>query len=326
MTKFNIPENIINTAKKRGKQLSNLINNPQPGNYEVGQIWSTFQSLKLNDQDFYTDEPKLVVILTVQQDDTSLVSAAPISTETYFASEYDLIISKHDSPLGFGFMIEVWNETPVHTNHLKKQYGSLSESEIIVLKQIYSLQLFSDSIPETLFSWVGLNIFGEEDPRLAFQEKEVMAISYLAEAATFNVSLSLSVQKESLKEPLVSELVFTLKPIFDTLSNFGQLMSRELASASSEYENKTYILASPDEGNTFIFELQEGLPSTKELFLVVHFITKDIENKKCYTKIFSEKSKVEFPSFVLKKDMEVKVSVDSDFSIVDISDVEVKVE
>lgn len=326
MTRFNIPDTIINTAIKRGKQLSDLINKSMPKTYEVGQIWSTFQSLKLEDQEFYADEPKLVVIIDVQQDTSSLVTTAPISTETHFASEYDLIISSQNSPVGFSFMIEVWNETPVYEKHLKSYLGSLSENEVSILTQIYSLQLFNDAVPETLSSWVGIDIIGKEDPRLEFQEKEILAISYLAEAATFSVSLSLSVAKESLINDFVSKVVFRIKPIFDSLSNFEPLMNKDLAFAATEHENETFILASPDRGKKFIFELQEGLPPTKELFLFVHFITREYENKKCSTKIISEKSGFEFPSFILKKGLEVKVNVGSDFNILDVTDVEVEVE
>lgn len=326
MIRYEIPENIINAAKKKGKQLSNLLDKPLPTNYEVGQIWSTSQLLSLGERDFYTDEPKIVVILDVKQDEFSLVTAAPISTEIYFASEYDLIISKHDSPLGFEFMIEVWNETPVYEKHLKNFYGSLFDNVFHLLAQINSFQLNNDSIPQTLSSWVGLKIFSEEDPRLEFQEKEVMAISYLTEAATFNVSLSLPGLKESIIESFVSKTFFSIKPLFGKLSNYEQLMSRKLALASSEFENNTFILASPDEGKKFIFELQEGLPPTKEMFLFVHFISKEFENKKCFTHIVAKNSRFDFPAFILKTGLEVKVPVNPDFNMVDVFNAEVIIE
>jgi len=325
MTNYYLPESIIKNTLERGTQLRNLLITPSPEKYETGQIWSTYQFLELDNQEFYADEPKLVVIIDVQQEDTTLITAAPLSTETHFASEYDLIIAKRNSPLGFSFMIEVWNQTPVYEKHLKNFFGNLSDVEVNVLTQIHSLQLFNDPVPESLSRWVGLKLYGEEDPRFVYQEQEMIAISYLTEAATFRVSLSLSGADETEFSEAVSKFVCRIKPIFDSLSNYKPLINRKLAFAATEYENKTFILASPDKGKKFIFELVEGLPPTKDLFLIVHFVKKDFENKKCVTKFLSEELEFEFPSFTLKEGVEVKANVGSDYNILDFTEAEIKV-
>ena len=325
MTKYNIPESIIRSARERGEQLSYLMNNPIPDEIRTGQIWSTFQNLDLDGEEFYTDNPKIIVIVDTQPEEDSLFAAAPISTATQYASEYDLLISADKSALGFSFMIEVWNETPVYQKHLKQFLGTLAELETTVLTQIYSLQLFNDPIPTSLSRWVGLKIFGDDDPRLAFQEEELAAISYLAEAATLSVSLLISEAAEDMVSSVMSDFVAKVKPIFASLSNFAPLTKRKLAYAATEHENETFILAFPEDGENLIFELQEGLPSTKEIFLFVHFIASDYRNKECNTKVFMEESEFEFPKFILKAGTEVKANVGCDFNISDFSEVEIKV-
>lgn len=325
MNKVDIPENIIKISKHKGEQLSDLLSTPLPEKIEVGQIWSTHQNFEITNKKFFTEDPRLLVILEVHQDCSLLVKAAPVSVEIQFASQYDLKISKHDSPMGFEFMVEVWNETPVYEKHLKQVLGKLSSDATQVMLKIYSLQLVNDPVPENIQDWVGLKMFCKEDPRITFQEDEVLALSYITRAATYYLNQSLSLLEQADDEKQEAEFEFRVKTIFSELNNFRQLVSRDWALASSKEESKTHLVVSPDNGNFFIFEIQEGLPSSNELFLLAHHIAKDLEDRKCFIRMIFDRSSYAFPSFILSQEIEVKTLVDSDFDILAISEVEVRI-
>ena len=48
------------------------------------------------------------------------ITVAPLTVFTHMAAELDLVVSGEKSPLGFDFLAEVWNETPMLKGHLRR--------------------------------------------------------------------------------------------------------------------------------------------------------------------------------------------------------------
>ena len=68
--------------------------------------------------------PHLVVVIEFAAGTKSsyanyhIIQIAPISAETEYASDGDLLIEEEESPLGYSFMIELWNEQPMLQENL----------------------------------------------------------------------------------------------------------------------------------------------------------------------------------------------------------------
>jgi 1,2-phenylacetyl-CoA epoxidase PaaB subunit len=209
-----IPEDILELSHARATSFCRVFEEETPVRKEVGQIWSTFSALALSDgRSFQTDDPRLVVILDAQGEWSDLgepLVTAPISLRVEMASEWDLLISQDLSPLGFSFIAEVWNQTPVVPVHLRNFIGRLPKEAEAALQYLYVALLEDEEVPSSLEKWVGVPLLGEEDPRLSFQRAEIAAVAYLATTATAALELELAREVEGGTLPKVERqpLVF----------------------------------------------------------------------------------------------------------------------
>src|SRR5574341_751633 len=258
-----IPKHIKELSIESAERFNRIMKTPQPQRFEVGQIWSTYQTLQIPDgRVFQTDEPRLVVVLREPEtsSDNAILNTAIIALDAHMASEFDLVIKGEDSPLGFDFMIEIWNEAPVFQGHLKRFLAKLSDAMIEILMDLYRIYISDMEVTTQLKRWVGFRIFEENDPRLAFQEHEVEVASYLANASTAILSLEESQAKET--EFTKSfwtrsiERAFKIKPVFENLhQHLGKSSEPKLAFASDIEESNTWIVHNESKDTGFTFEL-----------------------------------------------------------------------
>lgn len=189
MSNVNIPKNIRELSRERAPEFYKRLTRQQPDQFQRGQIWSTYQSIEMPDgRRFEADEPKLLVILVADKND---LVAAPISLQTEMATEFDLIVQSTDGPLGFGFMIEVWNETPIIIKHLRRYLGALDDEYTELLIELHAAYLCNESVPQRVLPYVGISIRQEDDLRLEFQANEINTVEYLSRAATALASCAL---------------------------------------------------------------------------------------------------------------------------------------
>ncbi len=104
---------------------------------------------------------------------------APISTETQFAADADVLLARDESPLGYEVVVEVWNHGALVLEQLEEHRGLVTESTRRKLGNLYSA-LYADSAGESDRSTNlsraegnGLPILGDADPRLVFQDEEI---------------------------------------------------------------------------------------------------------------------------------------------------------
>lgn len=154
--------------------------------YQVGQIWNTRCEFAVGDQRFQTEKPRLVVMWDTIADPSGelLCTVLPISIETQYATEYDLLVQGEDSPFSFNFMVEVWNETPAPKQQLRECIGGLSDTVLDHVDKLYGAYVVPDAIPEACHPHIGPSVLSVGDARVQFQEDEMIAIGYLAKAAT----------------------------------------------------------------------------------------------------------------------------------------------
>src|SRR5690606_28962106 len=186
MSKIIVPNDVRELSREHAPAFYKRLNRPQPDQIAIGQIWSTHQNVQLpGDLQIESTEPRLIVILVADQDD---LVAAPISISTQMAAEYDLILQGDTSPLGFDFMIEVWNETPIISEQLRQYLGILNNQFIEYLIKLHVSYLLNESVPETVRPYIGPALGQEHDMRAVFQTEEIISVEYLARAATASLA------------------------------------------------------------------------------------------------------------------------------------------
>lgn len=289
MNKYKIPTTTFELSKKKGNCFENLLVNPDPKAFAMGQIWSTKQSMIIGDQEFIADEPKILVILESQNHDIGIVTGVPISSELLYAAQYDLLVKGENSPLGFDFMVEVWNETPVYVKQLKKYLGQLSKEFIQKLSDIYSFQLANESIPEHLMKFVGIELFGDDDPRYVFQKNDVRSLMFISQAATYYLSQTLEKTAREAVEESVWE--FNLNLIYDKLSKYFSNLESNLAYASNLEDLETFLLVHEGQETQFIIEF---ILAHEKLMISVLDASSNIIGKRCFLQFPNYQEQIDF--------------------------------
>lgn len=330
-----IPKEIKELSLKRNKRFNRIIKAPQPQGFEVGQIWSTFQILHIPEgRIFRIDEPRLVVVLGVPESPSehAILNTAIISLDTHMASEYDLILEETESPLGFDFMIEVWNETPVFQGYLKQFLAKLPDELIEVLMGLYTAHVSDSEISSELERRVGLRIFDENDLRLAFQEQEVDAVSYLANASTAMLSFE-QAKKETLevaRDFWTSLIVksFEIKPIYEKINNYLSFQtSYAFAHASDKEERNTWIVHNPNNETRFTFELLcNRRRSPNPVYFYIHYVSEKLTKCKSIISIVTPEIELRSEPTELLKDMVVAVGEIRNFKYDDVEFVKIEIE
>jgi hypothetical protein len=304
---------------------------PQPDQIEPGQIWSTRSLLELSDgRRFEADEPRLIVILDGTGDTSEFldqIAVAPVSLSTQMAAGSDLIISGDDNPLGFDFMVEVWNETPVLKGHLKRFLGRLPDEAVAAVRSLYTAQLLDEDIPSPVAEQVGLCIMGDNDPRLAFQEAEVEMVAYLAKAATAVLTLEVAVQ-EPVSMPATSlkpRWVFSLHP---RLTRLSEVISRPAMAhaAGVADEVETYIVHQPEGDARFMFELRFRQRRPYTIYLKVHKISPELEGHRSVVTVNTSTGEWRSMPAELQAGARIQVGEDPNFRLSEVQVIEVEIE
>jgi hypothetical protein len=155
-----------------------LLRSPQPSTYAPGQIWSTTATVEAH-QDPAASVPlpgHLVVVLGVDTEPTgglSVVTTAPISLETAYQGSFDLKVKAAESPLGYDFMVELWNELQLETEQLQWCLGALEQTVQSYVARLYQAFLGESIDLSSLEDRIGPAILAPNDPRALFQEREI---------------------------------------------------------------------------------------------------------------------------------------------------------
>jgi hypothetical protein len=97
-----------------------------------------------------------------------LVMVAPLSTETEYAAEWDLLLPA-DDPVGYETIAEVWNHGLVLAEQVSDRLGVLPEERTAELVALWD----SYFAPErSTNARVGPPVLKEDDPRVEFQDRE----------------------------------------------------------------------------------------------------------------------------------------------------------
>ena len=270
MSKVTIPQNIQELAKERAKTFFKQFRMPEPKDYEVGQIWTTKSHLELENMTFYTDTPRIIVILDVE---LANVIVAPISIDLQFAGEYDLLVQGSQSPLNFDFFIEVWNEVPTVFEHLDKYIGQLDDLLSHTLMELHGIYLTGEQVPEHLQSLVGIFIH-EKDVRLSFQEAEVKSIRYLAQANTHKL-LNSTPSAGDTTGKIINLGIPEWRSLQDIFTN-GEASLTAAASSVADLEEKAYIVLT-DTAET-VLQLNVSRRSG-EIYFIVHRLSNELESQ-----------------------------------------------
>jgi len=180
------PESLKNLFAQRSANFLQLMQLALPEKRRFGQIWSTKTWNK--DQDSNTedsDTPLRIVVLLEDEAHNAVVDepflvAAPISIEFAYRANYDLMVFEQESPLGYPFMIEVWNQVSPLVAQLERYLGTLQQPLKSFLGLIYQAHLgLPIDLDEVVYQHLGPAILQPGDPRVHFQEQEIEACDYL---------------------------------------------------------------------------------------------------------------------------------------------------
>lgn len=104
---------------------------------------------------------------------------APLSTETEFATDADVVLTRAQTLLGYEVMAEIWNHGTLLREQLEEQRGVVESDAWETLAALYAAAIgeFEDEAEEAQTTAVpvgdGPPIIADEDRRLLFQDEEI---------------------------------------------------------------------------------------------------------------------------------------------------------
>lgn len=120
--------------------------------------------------------PRMVLILaegTLDASNAHALIVLPLSTELFARSSRDFVIYERESPLGYPFMVEAWHEMTLLPSQLGRYLGELSAELGWGLGTLYRSGYDLQARAERLTGRVGTPIWSDDDPRAAFQRREL---------------------------------------------------------------------------------------------------------------------------------------------------------
>ncbi|TAK22133.1 MAG: hypothetical protein EPO26_12680 [Chloroflexota bacterium] len=179
-----VPDDIRRVSGIRAARFREALSSPQPSVACFADVWSTRVSERSGGQVDDPDlVPRLVVVLVAEGKSYGsfgrAINVAPVSTETDYCSDLDLLVGEFESSLPFPFMVEVWNEVPMLSTQLNRKVGALAESLKPALTLAYEAHVGAQVDLTGLVGRVGPAMVGRDDPRLEFQERDSDACGYL---------------------------------------------------------------------------------------------------------------------------------------------------
>jgi len=300
-----IPEIIREISRERAPQFFNLTRKvPPPKIIEIGQIWSTQSTLMLPEiGEVITEEPRLIVILSTSED-TGLfydqVTAVPISMMIWAATNFDLLVPIPESSLPYQYMVEVWNETPVLRAHLRTYIGKLSDNAVKVMRSVHLSLLLDENLPQKAQEWVGLPIIEENDLRVAFQEAEVEAVQYLANAATAALFADLP---SPVAEPARKKR-FQVQPVFSNVEKFLKGSRRAFAAGHSTTSD---IVVSTSSGeDAFVLQILERRRETL-IYALVHEVSPSLEGLSFVITVVLREQEIRSVTAIMRTDEQITI-------------------
>lgn len=134
-----------------------------PARREVGEIVTA-------DADADAAGSLLVAVVCACDPGSAKVQVAPISTETQWATEWDLVLEPPDSSLGYSAMVELWNHGAIPADHIVESLGTLADTLREEFESLYAA-VFVDAHPAGAHT--GPPVLSEADPRVSFQRDEI---------------------------------------------------------------------------------------------------------------------------------------------------------
>lgn len=177
------PDQLGAASAGRAERFSALLALKPPADLAFGQLWST--RLPIDERDTSIDEleaePRLVLVLDPSDPDGGEegLLVAPISPTRWARAEHDAEVRAEESPVGYRFDVQLWNETPMLRAQLGRYLGQLGSPARRDLGLLYRARWGDDLDPGTARDRVGPAILDERDPRLAAQRAETAALAYL---------------------------------------------------------------------------------------------------------------------------------------------------
>jgi hypothetical protein len=156
---------------------------------QPGQIWSTpgFPDYPLYRYGIdkkklpYSLDPRPLLIYGYDKN-TGIAMGFPINLDYLeFASDFDLIVSAKETPLGIEFMIEVWNPVSTGSEFLQKYWGTVP-AEIMKKLEVLELEFNGKKVPgeDTGPIVTGRPIRFDNDIRHQFQQVEKQVTEYIS--------------------------------------------------------------------------------------------------------------------------------------------------
>lgn len=195
-----IPALFLGGDRERSELFRAILGRERPAELAFGQIWSTldprFDTEEKSEE--FDAEPRLVMVLDPQDPDgqADALTIAPISLVNWSRAEHDAMVREDESPLGYAFDVQLWNETPMLRQQLRDYLGQLDLAPRRDLGVLYRLRWGDDVDARSARDRVGPAIQDERDARIAAQLQETQAIAYLRNPYFRRVGAQL-VEKES---------------------------------------------------------------------------------------------------------------------------------
>lgn len=126
------------------------------------------------------DDGRLLIGVILATSDRDHLEVVPLSVEVGYAAEWDLCIGPGDSPLGYQVIAEVWNRGWAAGAQMVESFGRIATERREQLCTLYAAVSTSER-PADLPT--GPPVLSDEDPRLAFQDREVRRVAVFWQAA-----------------------------------------------------------------------------------------------------------------------------------------------
>lgn len=178
------PEDLKGLFASHAARFQQLLQFAQPEQGRFGQIWTTKPWSVVQRSNPEEDLPLRIIVLLEDESDTSVLNerfltAAPISLDIAYQSNYDLMVSEQESPLGYPFMVEPWNPVSPLRAQLERCLGTLQQPVKRFLGLVYQASLGMSVDLSEVLQFLGPAILHPDDPRVPFQEQEREACDYL---------------------------------------------------------------------------------------------------------------------------------------------------
>jgi hypothetical protein len=255
--------------------------------------------------------------------------AAPLSVDTDMASNFDVIIPRNHSLLGFDCMAEIWNETPVLIAQLKSCLGVLPTQIIDILNDLATAKALGETPHLAVMAWTGPALYGPDDQRYTFQADEMEAVSYLAQAATAAIELAVPAHAtdrpsiEALRQLLTFNLPLELTKLPQHHTKSGPMVAY---AAGHDTEEDCYLVHYEGKETGFTLELLYRQQQPYTIYAIVHQIVPALVNRPGVIMVQTSAGSWTSSSCLLQEGARIIIGQDPHFNLDDVRNVTVTIE